>query len=209
MAKFNSKSDLRNYLIEANEAYRSGNAIISDGEYDVLEDQLRQLDPNDPFLNQVDDKDFGIEKALTIHMGSQQKALNMDEMGSFINNTQGYLLNVSEKLDGMSMELTYRSGIFTQALSRGDGEVGVDVTAIIGQVPNVPAKIDTEGTWVVRGEVMLAKSQLVALNEEMVADGKEPYTNTRNGTVGLAKTLKNRKYSKYLMFKAFDIQQVN
>lgn len=209
MLNFNTKEELRDYLIKANDAYRVGTPIITDRVYDMLEDQFRSLDPNDLFLNKIDDRDFGLEKPLTIMMGSQRKALSLEELDSFIEKVRGQKLNISEKLDGMSCELTYKNGGFIQALTRGDGKVGVDITLIVSQIPSIPLMIDEKEKIVVRGEVLLSKSQLDLLNESRAKENLDIYTNTRNGAVALCKSLKNKKYAKHLSFKAFDILRMS
>ena len=199
------------FLIKANKAYRMGQPIISDPEYDIMEEELRSISPTDPALIEIDDCDFGVEKKLTIHMGSQDKASNLEGMARFYNRIDtNEWISASEKMDGMSAELTYKKGNLVQVLSRGDGTVGVDITSMVKGAKDVPLCLPIkEALIVIRGEIIIKKSDLVELNKELMRDNRNSYQNTRNGTVGLVKTLKNRKYSKFLSFRAFDIIGVN
>lgn len=208
--KYETKEELVQALRDANEAYRTGCPIMSDSEFDQLQTQLRMLDPVHPLLSFVNDCDegFGQECKLTIAMGSQDKAMSLEELGSFYRRigTQERL-SVSEKLDGASLELTYENGNFVRAITRGDGEMGTDISQIAKVVPSIPLKLKGV-TWkkaIVRGEMILKKTSLEALNPRLMHEGRKPYESVRNGTVGLMKTLKNLPYAQYLSFKAFDL----
>lgn len=203
-----SIADLAAKLEAANKAYRDGAPIMSDSDYDQLEASLRAINPAHPLLQSLSDDEYGVEQALTIPMGSQQKALTLAEMASFYASTGEDEYFVSDKLDGMSAELTYVGGRFVQALTRGDGTMGANITAIVERIPSVPKTIPQDGKMVVRGEVMLTKSDLAELNRQRVAAGEKPYANVRNGAVALTKTLKNLEQARFLSFKAFDLKAV-
>jgi DNA ligase (NAD+) len=194
----------------ANIAYRDGTPTISDSDYDQLSIQLTLLDPKHPLLTQVDDNDsaYGVEKPHSIAMGSQQKALTLEELAPWLAQMGDDTIFESDKLDGASLALTYQDGPFTTALTRGDGIIGVDVTQVALEVASIPKSIPAPGKVVVRGEMMLTKSDLALLNAELVAEGREPYQNVRNGAVALMKTLKNLKHAHYLSFKAYDLLHV-
>lgn len=121
MTTIDSIEELVLKLEQADRSYRDGNPIMTDFEYDQFESLLRQLDPQHPFLNSISDdsEQYGIEQPLTIPMGSQQKALALEEMTSWLNMTSQDSLFISQKLDGASCELTYREGALIQALTRG------------------------------------------------------------------------------------------
>lgn len=195
-------------LTEANQAYRRGEEIMTDAEYDALEDQLRMIQPDHPFLRQVNDAEqYGREEPLTIPMGSQQKALTLPEMDPFYRATGEDEYFWSLKLDGMSAELTYEQDVLTKGLTRGDGKIGCNITEIVRSIPSVPRSLPATGhkRAIIRGEILMHEDKLEELNRRLVADGREPYRNTRNGTVGLVNTLKNLKYVDVLTFKAFNV----
>lgn len=209
--EFKSLQEKVEFLRKADRDYRDGNSIVPDDVYDYLEREVRQEDPDNEFLRQIEDDSFGLERKLTIHMGSQDKAKNLEEMNRFYNRIDiSELLSVSEKMDGMSAELTYEGGFLMLALTRGDGEYGVDITSMVRGAKDIPLFISNQPKMlVVRGEIIITRKDLESLNKELIRDERDPYQNPRNGVVGLVKTLKNRKYAKYLSFRAFDVLGVN
>lgn len=209
--EFKTLQEKVNFLRKANRAYRGGTPIVSDDVYNYFEREVLKEDPNNSFFRELEDDSFGLDKHLTIHMGSQDKATTLDEMNKFYNRIDtSVIISASEKMDGLSAELTYRLGALVLILTRGDGEYGVDITSIVRGAKDIPLIIeDKANTVVIRGEIIMLKSDLELLNEELLSDGREIYHNTRNGAVGLVKSLKNRKYSKYLSFRAFDYKEVN
>lgn len=206
MNEFNTIEDLSGFLNKANTAYREGKSLISDREFDELEDQLRKVDPENSVLQEIQDDSFDSEKPLTINMGSQDKALNLEEMESYYRRTKKDFYLVSEKLDGMSAEFTYKDGNLSQVLTRGNGKIGVDITAVAKDIPNLPKTIKNKGLVIVRGEIMMTKSSFERLNIQLQKENKDPLKNTRNGAVSIVKTLKNRAYALFLSVKAFDIE---
>lgn len=209
MTTLASVTDIVTQLNAANAAYRAGAPIMSDSDYDQLESALRAIEPTHPLLTTLADDEYGLEQPLTIPMGSQQKALTLDELAPYLTTTADSEYFISQKLDGASCELTYVDGRFIQALTRGDGTRGVNVTTVVARIPSVPQTIPDTRKLVVRGELMLRKSDLAALNVALTAAGREPYQNVRNGAVALIKTLKNLDYAQYLSFKAFDLKYVD
>jgi DNA ligase (NAD+) len=197
------------FLVRANVSYREGNPILSDDEFDYLEQDLRSLDPENPYFRKIEDESFGLGQKLTIHMGSQDKAKNLKEMNRFYNRIDIQEdLSVSEKIDGSSIELTYKNGFLVKALSRGDGEFGVDYTSILRNSKDIPKEIQNKNIIIIRGEAIILKSDLPLLNKELLENGRDVYLNARNGISGLMKSLKNIKYSKYISFRAFNIEEI-
>lgn len=154
---------------------------------------------------------FNREEKLTLAMGSQQKALSLEDpgLGKFYRETAEEEHSWSHKVDGASAEFTYVHGKLIRALTRGDGETGVNFTAVARRIPDLPKTVDHMGTVIVRGEVYLPKSEFAALNADLIAAGKDPISNTRNGAVGLMKTLKNLDYTHHLRVLAFNLQIVD
>lgn len=99
-------------------------------------------------------------------------------------------LLVEPKIDGISVSCTYRAGRLVQALSRGDGERGDDITAQVlasGALPETVAAF-AGGAIEVRGELYLPRAAFLALNERLVVAGGKPLVNERNGCAGLIKS---------------------
>ena len=99
-------------------------------------------------------------------------------------------LLVEPKIDGVSLSCTYRAGRLVQALSRGDGVHGDDITAQILASGAVPAQVPafTAGAIEIRGEIYLPHAAFRSLNEQLVASGNKPLVNERNGCAGLIKS---------------------
>src|SRR5690606_7480306 len=98
------------------------------------------------------------------------------------------------KLDGLTIVITYENGYLTQAATRGNGEVGDDVTANVRTIRNIPLRIPVDRNGppaperlVVRGEVMFHKKDFKALNERQAAAGLPLYVNARNTASGTLK----------------------
>lgn len=106
---------------------------------------------------------------------------------------------VEPKFDGLSVVLHYRNGVFELGATRGDGEVGEDVTANLRTVKQVPLRIPTDPNGpppppylVVRGEVYITKEDFQRLNQELAARGERTYLNPRNTAAGSLRQLDPR-----------------
>jgi len=95
---------------------------------------------------------------------------------------------VEPKIDGMSVSLTYRDGRLEQALSRGDGREGDDITAQVLATGAAPARIGLRGTIEVRGELYLPMARLAALNDRQRVAGERIFANERNACAGMMKS---------------------
>ena len=98
------------------------------------------------------------------------------------------------KIDGLGVSLTYENGVFTQGLTRGDGEYGEDVTDNLRTIRSVPLRlVDTERAvppvLEVRGEVFLPKDCLNEINVQREAEGEPPFANPRNAAAGSLRLL--------------------
>lgn len=194
----------------ANLAYRGGQPNMTDYEYDQLEAAIRSIDPEHPCLREIsddDDSEFQQEQPLTLHMGSQNKALAPEEMLPFFGKVQGPY-NASFKMDGLSAEATYRAGVLTQVLTRGDGVMGRNITIAARHIPTLPASLPEAVDCVIRGEIYLRKSQFEVVNQLLKAEGRDVLTAVRNGAVAIVRSRKNEAYAKYLDFSAFDIETI-
>ncbi|HEY5296124.1 MAG TPA: NAD-dependent DNA ligase LigA, partial [Gaiellaceae bacterium] len=94
---------------------------------------------------------------------------------------------IEPKIDGLAINLTYENGVFVRGATRGDGEVGEDVTVNLRTIPSIPLRLlgdDLPALVEVRGEVYMPLSGFRALNERLVADDKKPTPNPRNAAAG-------------------------
>lgn len=93
------------------------------------------------------------------------------------------------KFDGASMNLIYENGLLKQAITRGDGEMGEDVTENVKTIRSVPLKIEYGGLIEIRGEVLIKKDDFEAINEERLSDGEALFANPRNAAAGSLRQL--------------------
>ncbi|WP_136687576.1 NAD-dependent DNA ligase LigA [Halorhabdus amylolytica] len=95
------------------------------------------------------------------------------------------------KFDGLSVEVIYEDGVYQRAATRGDGEVGEDVTENVRTIPSVPGRLrgDYPDTLTVRGEVFMPTEDFQAYNRERIERGDDPFANPRNAAAGTLRQL--------------------
>jgi DNA ligase (NAD+) len=97
------------------------------------------------------------------------------------------------KMDGLACSLIYEDGLLARAVTRGDGQVGEDVTVQVRTIENVPLRLRphafTTGTTEIRGEIVMLKKDFAKLNEQQLANGKPPFMNPRNLAAGTIRQL--------------------
>lgn len=199
--------NLRNQILKAKHAYYySGEPIMSDAEYDALEDELRLLVPDDPVLALVGapvPSDAMLTKARhSIPMGSQSKVNSEVEFLSWYRKNNVKIIHASLKGDGASAAAYYIDGRLTQVISRGDGAVGEDITANAIRFKGLPAWVgnDLNGfSGAVRFEVILTVEDWTKIDP---ARSKNP----RNAGTGIMGR-KNGHQSDFLTIYAFDLDE--
>ena len=176
---------------------------ISDDEFDALEQELRELDPDSPVLREVGVAPGGADarsaaglptKKHRIPMGSLDK-ITVDRL-DFWSGKSGPRFLVQEKLDGISMEFEYKKGKLIDAITRGDGFAGEVVTHNAVSFKNVSKKLDASFTGSVRGEVIVRLSDF-----EKHFVGKD-FANPRNTVSGTVR----KKHGDRSLNRFFEIQ---
>jgi len=156
----NRIAELESLILKYQKSYYDGEAEISDGEFDLLWDELESLAPDSPVIKKVG-AGFGVDgfpKAKhLIPMGSQEKAANPDEFRAWAEKTGLPKFLVQYKLDGASLELQYEKGKLAKAITRGDGIVGDEITANARRMAGVPEKLDLPFFGGVRCEVVMTR----------------------------------------------------
>ena len=167
---------------KAQEAYYNSVPIMTDAEFDALWDTAKKEYPDaDIFKTVGEDHADGFAKAKHfIPMGSQNKANTFEDMQKFFNSVMSPVV-AEYKCDGISVELVYKDGKFVQAITRGDGEYGDDITINAAKMKGVPATIKRNWTGSVRGEILLLKND----KEKYFPEAK----NCRNMASGISKRL--------------------
>ena len=209
MATVTSKrvEELVTQLTKACDAYyQSDSPVMSDADFDRLKDELISLDPDNDFLKTVGAPVGSSELTKVKHeipMGSLKKINNSEGefntwLGSVIPTTgKDPLLSVNWKLDGSSIELIYRNGKFVQAITRGDGLVGEDVTHTIKNAKGFPKQLAEKVDISVRAEAIF---RLKDWNAFLNKEGKNP----RNVAAGTVRRTDGRN-SEHLHCVAFNI----
>jgi DNA ligase (NAD+) len=195
---------LRDEITRHNEAYFIHDTPnIPDADYDVLVRELRALEAEHPELrdaNSVTEQVGARDATLFQEVVHAESMLSLDNvfdapelrqwaervakgLGSDVE-TLGFA--VEPKIDGVALSITYVNGALDQAATRGDGQVGEDVTENVRTIRNVPVKLPgvARGRLEVRGEVFLARSDFVELNLRQRALGAKEFANPRNAAAG-------------------------
>ena len=195
---------LTDQLNEANHRYYVlDNPTMPDFEYDRLLRELENLEAEYPEYALADSptKRVGGE-ALSkfekvnhpVPLMSLQDVFSLEELDDFLEKIladyPGNAFTVEPKIDGLSVALEYENGVFVRGATRGDGEVGEDVTenlktiySIPMTIPNAPARL------IVRGEVYMPKKSFEKLNAAQESEGKPLFANPRNAAAGSLRQL--------------------
>lgn len=177
--------ELEHLILQYQDAYYNGEALITDQEFDALWDELKALDPSNDILHKVGSDSGNFAKVQhRIPMGSQDKAANPEE---FLSWTEKHCYDeylVEYKLDGASIELQYDSGIFVRAVTRGNGIIGDDITSNAKKMQGVLPRLELGGTLLtltggIRGEVIMPRQ----VHQTYFSDK----ANCRNAANGLMK----------------------
>ncbi len=185
--------------------YVLSNPTISDAEYDHLMQQLIDLEQKNPELitstspTQRVGSDRTTEFKSVKHsspMLSLSNTYDYDEVRSFWYRLPieepGFRLNCELKFDGLSIAVIYIDGELTQAITRGDGVEGDDVTENIRTIRSIPLRLQGENIphrVEVRGEVLLPYKEFERINKQRIAQGDAPFANPRNAASGTLKQL--------------------
>ena len=196
--------------------YNEDKPLISDMEYDALMRELKQLEQEYPELlkNEENGESSPTEKVggtasekfskvrHRVPMLSLSNTYNISEIEDFNKRIEKIILseNVKEhskeleyilelKLDGLSISLIYENGVLVQAVTRGDGQVGEDVTENIMEIRTIPKKLKKNVSLEVRGEIILPISSFNRINQEREDDGEDVFANPRNAASGTIRQL--------------------
>ena len=196
--------ELTRLLTQANYRYYVlDDPDMADFEYDRLLRELEDLEKAYPELAEADSptKRVGgealsqFEKVVhPVPLMSLQDVFSMEELDSFLNRvleSEGSAqFSVEPKIDGLSVALEYVDGRFVRGATRGDGNVGEDVTENLKTIHSIPMRIDNAPPrLIVRGEVFMPKKSFEKLNARQEQEGKPLFANPRNAAAGSLRQL--------------------
>ncbi|HEV8460942.1 MAG TPA: NAD-dependent DNA ligase LigA [Gaiellaceae bacterium] len=176
---------------------------VDDATYDRAFDELLALEEKNPELITPDSPTQRVGAPASskfqkvthlMPMGSLEKVTTGDALDKWADDVRKRLGEKAEiayvlepKIDGLAINLTYEDGVFVRGATRGDGQVGEDVTVNLRTINAIPLQMlgnDVPQLIEVRGEVYMPLSGFRELNERLVADGKKPTPNPRNAAAG-------------------------
>ena len=196
---------LRKQLQDANTKYYSDDAPdISDYQYDMYLKELIQLESEHPLFddpNSPSKKVGGIvsdafkKVTHTIPMMSLSNVFNKEELTSFISKIEkeSHQTYISElKIDGLAVSIRYKDGYFLEAITRGNGLVGEDITENVKTIKNLPLKLNKNVNIEVRGEIYMPHESFKTLNQLRSESNEALFANPRNAASGTMRQLDSK-----------------
>ncbi|MDK4806223.1 MAG: NAD-dependent DNA ligase LigA [Novosphingobium aromaticivorans] len=182
---------------------------ISDAEFDALVRRNAELEAAFPHLVRADSpsRSVGFEVSASplgkvtheVRMMSLDNAFTDEEVEEFVARVRRFLalpadepvaMTAEDKIDGLSCSLRYEDGVLVRAATRGDGQVGEDVTPNVAHIKDIPQKLVMApgevppAVFEIRGEVFMAKADFLALNAAQEERGDKTFANPRNAAAG-------------------------
>lgn len=192
-------NDLRSKLkYYSDKYYNDDDPEIEDYEYDMMMRELKALEEKYPQFYSVDsptvrvggkaDNSFDSVEH-TVRMESLQDAFSEGEIYEFAKRVEDTVSDVhyvvEPKIDGLSVSLEYRDGVFVRGSTRGDGDVGEDVSGNLRVIHNIPLKLNKSVPFIeVRGEVYMPKKSFNHAVDRQLINGEKPFKNPRNAAAG-------------------------
>lgn len=169
-------------------------SIISDEEYDFILNLVKAFEREHPdqMVNYSPTQRVGASPSEGFNkvqhvqkMYSLDNAFNTEDIEKFLTSTGSDEFIIEPKIDGLSIEVIYQQGILVQALTRGDGLIGEDVTANVRTIKSIPLSLyPYQGDLIVRGEIFISKEDLDIVNGRRRAMNEPEFANSRNAASG-------------------------
>ncbi|GAA0705490.1 NAD-dependent DNA ligase LigA [Paraclostridium ghonii] len=206
--RMNELIDEINY--HSNKYYNEDAPEISDFEYDNLMKELIKIEEENPQIKRADSPSGRVggksldkfkQVAHKMPMLSLSNAYSAKDLKDFDkrvrelgNDDVEYV--VEFKIDGLSVGLSYKNGVFEKGATRGNGVIGEDITENLRTVKTIPLKIDDPKEVVVRGEVYISKQSFEKINEIQEEQGLQLFANPRNLAAGTLRQLDSKSTAK-------------
>lgn len=195
--KLSTEIEKHNYLY-----YVEANPIISDSEYDKLLKELIKLENQYPEYKSPNSPTQRIGGTITKEftqykhkqpMKSLANAYGIEDLIEFDDRINKAISNISYltqlKIDGVAISLHYNQGELITAVTRGDGEIGDDITTNAKTVKSIPLKINSLDELEIRGELIMYKQDFDSINHQRLKNNEPPLMNPRNTTAGTIKLM--------------------
>ncbi|ODU70729.1 MAG: DNA ligase (NAD(+)) LigA [Novosphingobium sp. SCN 66-18] len=212
-----SEADVANELMRLARAINRANKLyhvedapeIPDAEYDALVRRNAELEAAFPHLVRADSPTNAVGHEVSasplskvtheVRMMSLDNAFSDEEVAEFVARVRRFLalpddaevvMTAEDKIDGLSCSLRYENGHLVRAATRGDGQVGEDVTANVAHIADIPQDLKGDGlfdipaVFEIRGEVYMAKADFLALNAAQAEKDEKIFANPRNAAAG-------------------------
>ncbi|KAF0171694.1 MAG: DNA ligase (NAD+) [Rhodobacteraceae bacterium] len=194
-------------IAAANRAYHTLDAPeISDADYDALKQRNAAIEARFPAMKRSDSPSDQVGAAVAEGFGKVTHAVRMlslenafddadvtdfdDRVRKYLGLTSGLTYTAEPKIDGLSLSLRYESGVLVQAATRGDGEVGENVTENARTIADIPQRLTgAPEVLEVRGEVYMSHADFAALNARQVEKADKLFANPRNAAAGSLRQL--------------------
>ncbi len=228
IAKARIKELIDLLLKYAHQYYIDENPSVSDAIYDSLMNELKTLEAQYPELVSENSPTqriaaYAIDSFQKVEHQSRMLSLNdvfsIDDVRAWVtrisklaDGIDSYFMDI--KMDGLACSIIYQDGSLVQAVTRGDGFIGEDVTANIRTIRSIPLTLtavpgfekSTKGRIEIRGEIIMLKADFEALNKQREKDGLPLFANPRNLAAGTIRQLDpNLVATRPLNFRAYDI----
>ncbi|MBR3150025.1 MAG: NAD-dependent DNA ligase LigA [Eubacterium sp.] len=217
-------NDLRSKLrYHADRYYNDDAPEIEDYEYDMMMRELKELEeahpeydvPDSPTKRVGGKADNSFESVEhTVRMESLQDAFSKQEIFDFDKRVRDAVTEphyvVEPKIDGLSVSLEYTNGVFTRGSTRGDGDVGEDVSGNLRVIHSIPLKLKKNVAYIeVRGEVYMPKKSFDKVVDRQLINGEKPFKNPRNAAAGSLRQKDSQiTATRGLDIFVFNVQQV-
>ena len=187
--------------------YDDDSPEISDFEYDMLNNELKNLEKQFPEFITADSntqkvgghvKEGFKEVVHEVPLQSLQDVFSIEELMEFDTRVRKQIGNeslnyvVETKIDGLSVALEYKNGEFVRGATRGNGLIGEDVTENLKTVKSIPKKLNEPVNIIVRGEVFIGSKEFEKMNEEREVMGEPLFANARNAAAGSLRQLDSK-----------------
>jgi DNA ligase (NAD+) len=186
----------------AQEYYVFDNPLASDEEYDLLARECLAYESENPALSHPNSPNKrvggfildGFEKASHLsRMWSQEDVFNTQELEDWIKRAQKVNTDLEfycePKFDGASLNLIYENGLLKQAITRGDGSIGEDVTNNVKTIHSIPLQIKEKSLIELRGEIVIKKKDFEKINQDRLKNNEQLFANPRNAAAGSLRQL--------------------